>query len=721
MEKPKRWATRPTAGVLNEGLEPRVLMSASIAGVMSVVNVSHQAGQQAEQSIAVDPSTGGMRVFVGANESAMSQFAGTSSDGGVTFVRREFADGADGLPAACCDPSAAFDTFGNLYFTYLDQNRHDTHVLLSTDGGQSFSLIGSFDDDGDQPTVATGPRSVWLTFGAEGDKDQEAEGGDDMTMAAAGESETRSGAGGAKRAGGLVYAAVVNGAGDVEPFGKAMQVGQGLGIKNVGDIAVGPGGQALVAYQTPNNNGPSDIYVQLDADGTGKKTFGKPVKVGSTNVGDFDVIPAQSRRTIDAAVGLAYDRSGGPFTGRVYMAYTDETTNESSDTDVLLRFSDNDGITWSDPVRVNDDSSGRSQFLPRIAVDPTTGTVGISWHDARNDSGDSDSGGGTNAISNDDAQLFATVATPTRDGVTISPNVQVSPGFSNAATSDSPLDYGDYAGLAFHSGTLMPAWADNSNSTGDNPDGALAAFDVYGARVAVTNTDPAPTRTVLGQFGNVGTTGKRFMLTDDDGTRVTVTLSGGTATVFRNGSAIDLRVIDAGNGASLRITAVGGNGRLTLGNVDVTGSLRRFTGRTADLAGAFSATGTIRTLALGDVSGKITTAGGDLRSLSVSSLNDALVLSGADLAANTFAAGSIGKLRVTGSIMGSLVGAGLDPVNGDFGDDDDVAVGGASSAINSITTRGEVDASTRFVAGAFGRARIPKPVDIASDPRFRTL
>jgi hypothetical protein len=705
-----------------EALETRSLMTASIAGVAGVVNVSHQAGQQAEQSVAMDPSTAGLRVFVGANEAAMSQFAGVSTDGGVTFAAREFADAADGLPAACCDPSAAFDAFGNLYFTYLDQNRHDTHVLLSTDGGQSFTLIGTFDDDGDQPTIATGPNSVWLSFGVEGDKDEERDAGDGASMAAAAEApETRGSAGAAKRAGGVVYSAVVTGAGQVEPFGKAMQVGQGLGIKNVGDIAVGPGGQALVAYQTPNNNGPSDLYVQLDADGTGKKKFGKPVKVGSTNVGDFDAIPAQYRRTIDAAVGLAYDRSGGPFTGRVYMVYTDETTNESNDTDVLLRFSDNDGVTWSDPVRVNDDASGRSQFLPRVAVDPTTGAVGVSWHDARNDTGDTNAGGGTNATPNDDAQLFAAVATPTRDGVTVSPNVQVSPGFSNAAASDSPLDYGDYAGLAFQSGTLMPAWADNSNSTGDNPDGALAAFDVYSARVAVTNTDPAPTRTVLGQFGNVGSTGKRFTLTDDDGTRVTLNLSGGTATVFQNGSAIDLRIVDAGKGLSLSATAIGGDGRLTLGNVDVTGSIRKCTGKTADLIGTLSATGNITTLTLGDITGKVTAAAGDIRSLSALSLTSAFVLSGADLAASAFTAGSIGKLNVSGGVTGSFIGAGVDPVNGDFGDDDDIVIGGASSVISSITTRGEVDASTRFVAGAFGRARIPKPVDAATDPRFRTL
>jgi hypothetical protein len=267
----------------------------------------------------------------------------------------------------------------------------------------------------------------------------------------------------------------------------------------------------------------------------------------------------------------------------------------------------------------------------------------------------------------------------------------------------------------------MPAWADNSNSTGDNPDGTRTTFDVYAARVAVSDTDPAPTRAPLGQFGNVGTTGKRLTLTDDDGTRVTFTLSGGTATVFRNGSAIDLRVVDAGKGVSLSAAATGGDGRLTFGKVDVSGSVRKFTAKAADLVGTLSATGTIGALSLGDISGKITAAGGDIRSISASSLTNSFVLSGADLAVNTFAAGSIGKLNVSEGIIGSLVGAGLDPVNGDFGDDDDVVIGGASSVLNSITTRAEVDPSTRFVAGAFGRARIPKPVDVTSDSRFRTL
>jgi hypothetical protein len=40
--------------------------------------------------------------------------------------------------------------------------------------------------------------------------------------------------------------------------------------------------------------------------------------------------------------------------------------------------------------------------------------------------------------------------------------------------------------MSFTHGVFYPGWADNSNSTGDNPDGALSTFDVYTAKVTVT-------------------------------------------------------------------------------------------------------------------------------------------------------------------------------------------------------------------------------------------
>src|SRR5262249_47050248 len=68
------------------------------------------------------------------------------------------------------------------------------------------------------------------------------------------------------------------------------------------------------------------------------------------------------------------------------------------------------------------------------------------------------------------------------------PNVKISAGVSSALASGllgSKFDYGDYSGLAFFGGVFYPCWADNSNSTGDNPDGAMNYFDMYTSRVIV--------------------------------------------------------------------------------------------------------------------------------------------------------------------------------------------------------------------------------------------
>ena len=108
----------------------------------------------------------------------------------------------------------------------------------------------------------------------------------------------------------------------------------------------------------------------------------------STNVGGFDYIPAQSGRSVDAEAGLAWDNNtNSTHFGRVYLMYADESPNESNNHDIMVRFSDNNGNNWSAAVRINDDATTRSQFLPRIAIDPTTGTLAASWHDCRNDSG----------------------------------------------------------------------------------------------------------------------------------------------------------------------------------------------------------------------------------------------------------------------------------------------------------------------------------------------
>jgi hypothetical protein len=127
--------------------------------------------------------------------------------------------------------------------------------------------------------------------------------------------------------------------------------------------------------------------VNVDPDRLGPAGFGDRVFVTKTHVGGFDFIPAQPERSVDAEPGLAWDGTGGPHNGRVYLVYTAENPNEGNNTDIYLRHSDDNGVTRSAAVRVNNDTTASSQFLPKISLDPTTGNIAAFCYDSRNDLG----------------------------------------------------------------------------------------------------------------------------------------------------------------------------------------------------------------------------------------------------------------------------------------------------------------------------------------------
>lgn len=446
MPKPNR----PSRRASTESLEPRTLLSSSFPNV----NISKTTGNQAEGSIVVDRADPTHLFAVSNIDIGDGLMTGTSTDGGASWSHKLIANDKDSLPPACCDPSVASDSFGNLFLAYLNSKGNQVEVLRSTDFGQSFSLMAQFSGNVDQPTIVTGPGSVWLTFDRNGG------------VAATGASDSDLGS-----------------VGQFQPVTNNLP---GSGGGDFGDIAVGASGQVMVTYQKQLSGTQSKLFVSIDPDGLGAAPFEKPIFVTNSRVSLFDYIPAQSSRGIDAEVGLAWDRSGGPFSGRVYMVYTDEIPASSGNTDVFLRYSDTAGAVWSNPVRVNDDAGLNSQFLPRISIDNKSGLVGIGWYDARNDLGTGGSGD-TDNTPNDDVQYYATLVTPQADGVIVSPNRQVSAGTSNAFDANNSIDLGDYTGLDFYNGVIHPEWFDNSNSTADNPNGTLKDLNVYTANVPASS------------------------------------------------------------------------------------------------------------------------------------------------------------------------------------------------------------------------------------------
>src|SRR5206468_9976767 len=97
-------------------------------------------------------------------------------------------------------------------------------------------------------------------------------------------------------------------------------------------------------------------------------------------------IAPQPERKITATPTLAYDLSGMHH-GRLYLVYSDQDAAHPDDTDIFVRYSDQDGAmgSWRPRVKVNQDGAGHSQFFPSIAVDPKTGFVAVTFYDTRND------------------------------------------------------------------------------------------------------------------------------------------------------------------------------------------------------------------------------------------------------------------------------------------------------------------------------------------------
>ncbi len=205
----------------------------------------------------------------------------------------------------------------------------------------------------------------------------------------------------------------------------------------------------------------------------------------------------------------------------------------------------------------------------------------------------------------------------------------------------------------------------------------------------------------------------------------------GSGEAFYQGGRVNLSITGTTIGSALSIKAKGGSGSLTLGDVSVGGALGGVKAVGVDLAGTFYIAGDAGKLSFTTLTGTLAAAG-SIASLTVlADMTGAKVLAGTNLgadaqlgglgaAADTIAPASIAALKVGGKVTTSLIAAALNPIDGTYLNGNDQVIGGATSTIGPITIRGGVDLATRFIAGAFGKPRLPAKTNPLTDPHFQT-
>jgi hypothetical protein len=127
---------------------------------------------------------------------------------------------------------------------------------------------------------------------------------------------------------------------------------------------------------------------------------------------------------------LAVDRSGGPTNNNIYMLASVQPFSGGG-TNVMFARSTDGGVSFSAPVRINDDpvNSSKWHWFGTLAVAPN-GRIDSVWYDTRN------------AANNTDSQLFYSYST--NGGVTWSPNVAVSAPFNPFEGYPNQNKIGDY-------------------------------------------------------------------------------------------------------------------------------------------------------------------------------------------------------------------------------------------------------------------------------------
>jgi uncharacterized delta-60 repeat protein len=299
------------------------------------------------------------------------------------------------------------------------------------------------------------------------------------------------------------------------------------------------------------------------------------------------------------------------------------------------------------------------------------------------------------------------------------------PSITSAAGSSTPLDPSVMHAYAFvqDDGRLLAGATDETTTLATSA--SLRRLNVTGSAE-------------VGVFGQVvGLRGaQKLSFLAADGAIMTAGMTGpGSGTVLYDGTAVELILTGTTARSALSFKATAGP--INLGDVQVSGPLGAFSAKSAQLTGTLFINGAAGKVTLGSINGGTVDATGAIAGLAVGGpVSDANVLSGVNLgsddqlggagaAADTFAAGTIRKIKVSGAVTDSLFAAGLSPIDGVISlaapASDDQVVGAAASAIPSVSIGGGVDSLSRFIAGAFGKAKVPKPVNPLSDPTFEQL
>ncbi|WP_157886731.1 T9SS type A sorting domain-containing protein [Hymenobacter sp. PAMC 26628] len=387
---------------------------------------------QAEVHISIDKSSP-CNLIASANNNPYMQGYYYSHDGGQTW------QGNDNLPnsgQSAGDPSTAYDAAGNAYLATMTRVQDGFFVQSSTDKGNTWT---------NQVRGSSSPASYF-----------------DKEMIAADNTPSSPYANSLYTAWNEDYSGTIQfnrstnrGQSFSTPLVLATTNGNALGA----NVQTGPNGEVYVCWAnypptTPGNPVPANSigFVRSTNGGASFTPSAIAFNIAGMAVHENQPDPVFGGSRVNDLPAMAVDK-GSTHRGRIYIVHNAKE-NGTGKSVVLVRYSDNQGASWSTPVTASI-PTGRQNWMPWIAVDDSNGDVSVVYY-----SFDTSSGYATN-----------TYVAYSRDGGASFNNLKVSDvSHTTAPIESSPSKFaagyaGDYIGITAYGSKVYPTWMDNRSGT----------------------------------------------------------------------------------------------------------------------------------------------------------------------------------------------------------------------------------------------------------------
>ena len=192
--------------------------------------------------------------------------------------------------------------------------------------------------------------------------------------------------------------------------------------------ATGPDGTIYIV-----RSGQNEIFFNRSTDGG--KTFGKE-QIIADQPGGWDFVVPGIFRANGFPMIVSDLNPKSEFYGRLYVMWSDQRRGV---TDIYSMYSPDGGSTWSNLLRVNNDSAMNHHFFPSMTIDPITGHLFLAFYDRRH-------------YIDSETDVYLARST---DGGQSFDNTRIS---QSAFGPDSGVFFGDYIHIAAYNRKVFPIW-----------------------------------------------------------------------------------------------------------------------------------------------------------------------------------------------------------------------------------------------------------------------